>query len=103
VLKPEPTAATTTTTTLTSSANPPKTGNSVTFKATVTGPYGTPSGTVVFKNGTTTLVVVTISSWLTRYSTSALTKGTHTITASFTGAAGTNLAASSAPLTQTEA
>ena len=102
VYKLTPTAATTTTTTLTSSANPSKTGVSVTFKATVTGPYGTPSGTVVFKDGTTTLGTVTLSGGVASYSTAALTKGTHTIAASFTGAAGTNFAASSGSLTQTE-
>lgn len=90
-----------TTTTLASSANPSKTGSSVTFTATVTGKYGgTPTGTVTFKSGSTTLGSATLSAGVAKYSTTALAKGTDTITATYGGS--TTYATSSATLAQTE-
>jgi hypothetical protein len=87
-----------TTVTLTSSANPSTYGSSVTFKATVM-PYAA-TGTVTFKDGTTTLGTGTISSGAASYSTSMLAGGSHSITASYGGDTNDNGSTSSA-LTQT--
>ena len=87
-------------TALTSSANPSTVGESVTFTATVSPEYsGTPTGSVTFKNGTTTLGTVTLSAGVAKYTTSTLTSGTHTITATYGGS--TSFSGSSASLTQT--
>jgi hypothetical protein len=89
----------TTTTTLTSSPNPSQVGQIVKFTATVTGQYGgTPSGTVTFKDGSTVLAQVTLSSGVARYKTSTLTKGKHHISASYPGDA--NFRFSSGDVTQ---
>ena len=60
-------------------------GASVTLAVSVTGSGGTPSGTVIFKDGTTTLNTATLSSGAAGFSTSALAVGTHSITASYSG------------------
>ena len=84
----------TTTTTLGSSENPSNYGDSVTFTATVTtSGTSTPTGTVTFMDGTTTLGTGTlgcvcdgiVNSASTTYSTAALTPGTHSITAVYGG------------------
>jgi subtilase family serine protease len=76
-----------TTTTLTSSENPSTSGTSVTFTATVkagTGP--TPTGSVTFKDGSTTLGSGTLnSSGVATFSTSSLAVGSHSIVASHGG------------------
>jgi hypothetical protein len=76
------------TTSLVSSLNPSATGQSVTFTATVvpaTG-TGTPTGTVTFKDGTTTLGTGTLNgSGVATFSTSTLSQGTHSITAAYGG------------------
>lgn len=74
---------TSTTTTLTSSPNPSYTGQSVTFTATVT-PSG-PTGTVTFFDGATSLSTVALAGGSASYPTSALTAGTHSITATYNG------------------
>ena len=77
-----------TTTTLTSSANPSASGFSVTFTADVAAVSpgsGTPTGTVTFKDGTTTLGTETLTPGSTTFSTSSLTVGTHSITAVYAG------------------
>ena len=81
-----------TTTTLTSSANPSVFGASVTFTATVAAVSpgsGTPTGTVNFLDGTTTIGTGTLnSSGVATFSTSTttpLTVGTHSITAVYAG------------------
>ena len=96
-----------TTTVLASSANPAKQGHSVTFTATVsvTAPgAGTPSGTVTFKDGSTTLgtgALMLVSGHMTAtYATSTLTVGGHQITAVYGGSADFAVSPSSA-LTQT--
>jgi hypothetical protein len=86
---------------LLASPNPSTFGQSVTFTATVTGPSGTtpPTGTVTFKNGTTTLGTGTLTNGVATFSTSSLPVGTQTITASYSG--DTNfLAGTPATLTQ---
>jgi len=87
---------------LTSSSNPAKTGTSVTFTATISGPAGVtaPSGTVTFKDGTTTLGSGTIASGKALYTTSKLAKGSHSITAVYGGDANYTTV-TSAVLTQT--
>ena len=72
-----------TTTTVASSANPSTSGQSVTFTATVS--PGSATGTVTFKDGTTTLGSATLSGGTATYSTSALNIGSHTITATYSG------------------
>ncbi len=86
-----------------SSANPSVHGQSVTFTVTVspTAPAAhTPSGTVIFKGGTTTLGYSTLSDGMATYSTSMLPVGNHSITAVYGG--DTNFASStSSASTQT--
>jgi hypothetical protein len=73
--------------TLTSSENPASFGDKITFTATVTNITGsnTPTGTIAFMDGTTSLgTAVTVSSTgQAQFSTAKLTSGSHTITASF--------------------
>jgi hypothetical protein len=76
-------AKTNTRTTLASSANPSTYASSVTFTATVSPSAAT--GTVTFKDGSTTLGTGTLSSGKATYSTSALAAGSHSITASYGG------------------
>jgi Bacterial Ig-like domain (group 3)/FG-GAP-like repeat/FG-GAP repeat len=78
----------TTTTALTASASTITAGSSVTFTATITpaaGSTGTPSGTVTFLDGATTLGTGTLASGVASYSTSALVVGAHSITAVYAG------------------
>jgi hypothetical protein len=74
---------------LTSNVNPSVVGQSVTFTATVTPVApgtGTPTGNVIFKNGTTVLATTALdASGQAAFSTSALGVGTHPITAEYTG------------------
>ncbi|MGV8832255.1 MAG: Ig-like domain repeat protein [Devosia sp.] len=77
-----------TTTTLSSSANPSVLGASVTFTATVTDAMWMMSatGTVTFKDGATTLGTGTLNgASQASFSTSALTIGSHAITATYGG------------------
>ncbi len=76
---------TTSATALTSSLNPSTVGQSVTFTATVTGTGGTPTGTVTFKDGTTTLGTGTLAGGVATFTTTALTQGSHPITAMYNG------------------
>jgi len=80
-------------TTLTSSANPSSFGGSVTFTATVTSGA---TGTVTFKNGSTTLGSGTISAGSASFNTSALSGGTHSITAEYGGDTNYNVSTSAA-------
>jgi hypothetical protein len=74
---------------LASSANPSAFGASVTFTATVTpeqaGQQATPSGQVVFADGSTPLAVVPLANGAARYSSSSLTQGDHQISAKYQG------------------
>ena len=72
---------------LVSSLNPSVSGQSVTFTATVT-PLtgtGTPTSTVVFKDGVATIGTGTLSGGVATFSTSALSTGAHSITAVYSG------------------
>jgi YD repeat-containing protein len=73
----------TTSTALTSSLNPSRVNQAVTFTATVTG--SSPTGAVTFKDGTITIGTVALSSGVASFTTSTLTQGNHSITASYGG------------------
>jgi hypothetical protein len=76
------------TVTTTSSANPSHLGQSVTFTTTVAPTFafiGTPTGTITFKDGTTTLGKVTLTAGQASLTTSALTLGKHKVTAIYSG------------------
>ncbi len=81
------------------SANPSVFGQSVTFTATVTGSGGTPTGTVTFFDGTTSLGVKTLTAGSATLVTSALTAGSHSITAQY-GGDNTFVSSTSAPVAQ---
>jgi hypothetical protein len=77
-----------TTTTVASSANPSVYGQSVNFSATVsptTSGAGTPTGVVIFKEGSTTLASSTLSNGTATYSTLTLSVGSHSIMAVYSG------------------
>jgi hypothetical protein len=92
---------------LTSAPNPSSVGEEVTFTAdvhrTVRGSQilaGLMTGTVTFRDGTKTLGTVPWLSHINTFTTSSLSKGTHTITATYSGDSNYN-PATSPPLTQT--
>ena len=76
---------TSTSTSLVSSKNPSGVGESVTFTATVTSGSGTPTGTVIFKDGSTTIGTQTLSGGVASVSTNTLAGGSHSITAVYGG------------------
>lgn len=81
---------------LVSTPNPSVGGQNVTFKATVVGIYGgTPTGSVTFRQGTTTLGTIALASARGSYTTSFQTSGTRSITATYSGDA--NFVASTSP------
>src|SRR5205807_2049161 len=90
-------------TAVTSSVNPTVFGQSVTFTATVSAVapgVGTPTGTVTFRDGSTTLGTAALTNGTATLDTTALTVGSHAITVVYSG--DTNFATStSTPLTQT--
>jgi hypothetical protein len=84
-----------TTTTVNSSADPSALNFPVTFTASVAGSGGTPTGTVTFTDGTTTLGTGALASGTATFTTSTLTMGTHSISASYAGDA--NFGSSTSP------
>ena len=74
-----------TATTLTSSLNPSNYGQTVKFTATVSAASGTPSGTVIFYDGSTQLGSATLANGKGSFSTSTLSAGSHSITAAYQG------------------
>ncbi len=70
---------------LSSSPNPSGQNQSVTFTATVSSAGGAPSGSVSFQDGATMLAMVNLTGGVATFSTSALTLGTHSITAVYSG------------------
>jgi hypothetical protein len=84
-----------------SSPNPSTVGQTVMFTATVkAATSGAPTGTVTFKDGTTTLSAVSLAAGKGTFQTSKLAKGTHAITAAYEGNAN-YLVSKSPTLTQT--
>ncbi|MBI5216620.1 MAG: Ig-like domain repeat protein [Ignavibacteriae bacterium] len=82
-----------------SSVNPSVFGQSVTFTATISASSpgaGTPSGSVEFFDGATSLGTVTLSSGSASVSTSSLSTGSHSITVVFNGDGNFNTSTSSA-------
>jgi hypothetical protein len=77
------TALATTTTTLDASPNPVAHGQSSTLTATVTSPSGTPTGSVRFFEGATTLATVPVSGAGTAQTTVTLPVGPHTLGAEY--------------------
>ncbi len=74
-----------TTVALSASPNPSIVGQTVTFTTTVSGSGGTPSGTITFADGASTLSIVTLSGGTVTYATSTLSLGPHSISASYSG------------------
>lgn len=91
-------AQTATTTVLTSSVNPSYVGQATTLKATVTGT--TPTGSVTFKDGTTTIGTASLSAGVAQISSPFSTTGAHNLTAVYAGDAA-NLLSTSAVVVQT--
>src|SRR5262249_15373847 len=90
-------------TTVMSSLNPSTFGQAVTFTATVsaaTQGSGTPTGTVTFLDGTTTLGAATLNAGSASFTTSMLTGGSHNITASYAGDSNFNASTSTNTISQ---
>ncbi len=86
-----------TTTTLSSSSNTSVFGQSATFSVSVSGTTATPTGSVVFYDGSTALDTETLDgSGNASFATSALAVGSHTITAVYGGDSNYNSSTSSA-------
>ncbi len=84
------------TTNLSVNPNPASVGASVTLTATVTG--NTPTGTVTFQDGSTTIGTGSISAGVASFTTSSLAVGGHSLTASYAGDAGNLTSTSGAVL-----
>lgn len=91
----------TTTTSVTSSANPSVWGQSITLTATVTPSSGggSPSGTVMFNDGSSVLGTEPLTNGQATVATSSLSVGPHSITAAYSG--DSTFQASNGALTQT--
>jgi hypothetical protein len=79
--------------TLASSSNPSIAGQGVTFTATFSGSAGTPTGTVDFRDGATSIsgcASVVLSNGSASCTTSGLAVGSHSITAAYSGNASYN-------------
>jgi hypothetical protein len=74
-----------TSTAVSSNLNPSNFGNAVTFTAAVTSSFGTPTGSVTFKAGNTTLGTANLSAGAALFTTSSLVSGTKSITAIYVG------------------
>jgi MYXO-CTERM domain-containing protein len=70
---------------LIASPNPSSYGAAITFRAVLVGRAGTPSGTVTFREGPSTLGTATLVDGVATYATTALAGGTHTLTAAYGG------------------
>jgi len=86
----------TSTTTIVSSVNPSNAQQTVKLTATVTSPTATPTGTVKFMDGSTALGTGTLTKGNTSYITSAISAGSHNITAVYEGTA--NFGGSTSPV-----
>jgi Bacterial Ig-like domain (group 3)/FG-GAP-like repeat len=84
------------TTTLNSSLNPSAYGQSVKFSSKVSSAAGTPTGTVIFYDGTNLLGSATLASGRAAIAVSSLAAASHLITAAYQGSSSFNASASSA-------
>jgi len=75
----------TSTTTLTSTPNPSSFQEQVTLTATVSATSGTPTGTVTFKSGASTLGIVSLSGRTAVFTFTALPQGSDSLTAVYSG------------------
>jgi hypothetical protein len=94
------------TSTLASSSNPSSSGQNVTFTMTVGGSAGTPTGTVNFMDGGTSLAgctAVALGAGSAACSTAALAVGTHSITAAYSGDASYNAGVSNTVMQSVQA
>jgi large repetitive protein len=82
-----------------SSLNPATAVKNVTFTATVTGNGGTPTGQVIFSDGSAILSTIPLSAGIAAYTTSTLAVGAHAISAAYQG--DSNDGPASANLTET--
>jgi sugar lactone lactonase YvrE len=82
--------------TLSAAPNPATVGTSVTITFTAIAPTGTPTGSVVFYDGATTLGHATLSSGSASISTTSLAVGTHSLTATYSGDASNTAGSSNA-------
>jgi len=85
-----------TTTTVSSSLNPSNYGQAVTLAATVTSAGPTPTGTVTFKNGSTSLGGATLVAGVAKITKSTLPAGTLAITVTYNGDTANNKSTSPA-------
>ena len=92
-----PPAKTATATSLSVTPNPGTTGQSVTFTATVSPAAAT--GTVTFSEGATNFAAMNLSNGTAAFSTSVLTAGGHTVTASYSGDSSYNSSSGTVSLT----
>src|SRR5207245_2869269 len=74
--------------------------STTTLTATVNGAFGSPTGTVTFKDGVTPIGTGTLSSGTATYTTSTLAVGSHTVTAVY-GSDANYAPSTSGPKTQT--
>jgi hypothetical protein len=88
-----------TTTTLVSSLNPSTYGQTVTFTASVTSTAGTPTGTVIFYDGSTSIGTATLANGSASIPVSSLMAGSQSITAAYQGSTSFS-PSTSAPLSQ---
>ncbi len=79
---------------LSATPNPATSGQAVALTATVNSSGPTPTGTVTFNADGATLVATSLVSGIATYSTAALSVGTHTLTATYSGDAGNNASTS---------
>jgi hypothetical protein len=84
--------------TITGVPNPVFLNDPITFAATVTSPSGTPTGSMLFLDGSTPLATVPLTGETASFTTATLTMGQHTITATYSGDA-VFATTTSAPLT----
>jgi subtilase family serine protease len=89
---------TTSAATISASPNPSTEGQAVTFTASITSPTVTVTGPVTFTAGNTVLGTAQLSGGKAKFTTSALTTGSTTVTATYYG--DSNIAGSSASVTQ---
>ena len=80
-----PVGSVATTTTVTSSSNPSATAQSIVLTATVAATGASPTGTVIFSEGSTVLATVTLTSGTATYTSATLSTASHTITAVYQG------------------
>ena len=91
--------AATTTSQPTSSLNPSIFGQVVTFAAQVSSGAGTPTGTVIFYDGSAALGSTTLTNGIASFPIASLAVGSHSITAAYQGS-GSFIASTSPPLNQ---